>query len=138
MFSVTATHSRIRNLMSSKVGAEAAELEFRIWVIRLWISVLSLVTFLCIVLAIRLASWSFGGFAIAGYIGMLLLFARTFVLRHRFYLAASSALGFRVSLRHPPRGVPNWRRPLNKGQLERLDVMYESWYEARRLENLDP
>jgi hypothetical protein len=120
--------------MSPKIGAEAAELEYTIWVDRLWISLASLPTFVMIVLAIKLRDWVFGGIAIAGYAVMILLFFRMFVLRHRFYMAVSSALGFHVSLRHPPRGVPNWRRRLNERQLDKLEGIYDRWLESKRSE----
>lgn len=134
VLSLAATRSRIYGVMSSKVGAEAADLEYKIFVIRLWISAISLITFLFIGLAIRLANWSFGSLAIAGYTAMLFLLVRMFILRHQYYRAVSSSLGFRVSFRHPPRGVPNWRRRLDESQLEKLDRIYTLWYEAKSSE----
>jgi hypothetical protein len=131
MPSLSATRLRIIELLSPKIGAEAAELEYIIFVNRWLIAMLSLPTFIFIGLAVHLNSWPFGGLAIAGYAGMLVLWIRMFVLRHHYYLAVSSALGFRVSLRHPPRGVPNWRRRLKDDQLANLDSIFERWYEAK-------
>jgi len=102
VLSLVATRSRITDVMSSKVSEDAAELEYKIFVNRLWISALSLITFIFIGLAIHLASWSFGGSAIAAYVAMFLLLVRMFALRRQYYRAASSSLGFRVSFRHPP------------------------------------
>ena len=126
-----ATHLHITELLSPKIGNEAAELEFAIYVNRWIISLLSLPTFVFIGLAVRLGNWFFGGLAIAGYCGLGFLLTRMLVLRHKYYVAASTWFGFRVNLRHPPRGVPNWRRPLREDQLAKLDAIYWSWREAR-------
>jgi len=124
-------HSRIIKQLSPKVGAEAAEIAYSIVVNRLWISLMSLVSLAFIGLAIKLGDWLFGGLAIATYGVMICLIIRMFILRRRYFSAASSMLGFRVDWRHPPRGVPNWRRQLDESELAKLDDIYERWYVAR-------
>lgn len=131
MPSLSATHLRIVEVLSPKIGTEAAEIEFKIFLNRWIISMLSLPTFIFIGFAVHLESWPFGSLAIIGYTGMIVLWIRMFVLRHKYYVAASSSLGFRVSLRHPPRGVPNWRRRLNEDQLTKLDNIYRCWHEGK-------
>jgi hypothetical protein len=135
MPSLSATHERILNILTPRIGSRAAEFEFRIFINRWIMSGLSLPTFICIGLAVRWESWSFGGLAIFGYCGMMVLWVRMFVLRHAYYLAITSFLGFPVNLRHPPRGVPNWRRALNEDQLAKLDAIYFHWREKMIAEN---
>jgi hypothetical protein len=131
MPSLSATHLRIIQVLSPKIGNDAAELEYTIYLNRWFISMLSLPTFVFIGLAVRLGSWLLGGLAIVAYCGMTVLMIRMFVLRHKYYVAASNWFGFRVSFRHPPHGVPNWRRRLREDQLAKLDVIYRSWHEAK-------
>jgi hypothetical protein len=117
-------HSKILRLFTEKVGAVAAEMEYQVFVNRLWISAAGLTTFICSGFAVELKSWIFGGVAIGSYVLMIALGVRMFVLRHRYFEAASVALDFRVSFRHPVRGLPNWRRALSAEQMTRLDKQY--------------
>jgi hypothetical protein len=110
------------------VGVEAAELEYQVYVDRLWISGASLVTLVFTGLAIKTKSWTFGGVAIGLYASMLALTVRMYVLRHRYFVAVSTALG-----RHPVRGLYNWRRSLSADQRERLDQKYFEWCEERNI-----
>jgi len=127
------THSRILASLGDKVGVEAAELEYQVFVDRLWISGASLVTFVFIGTAIKTQSWIFGGVAIALYVSMLALTVRMYIFRHRYFLAVSAALRYRVTWRHPVRGLPNWRRPLRDDQLERLNKKFLEWCAERNI-----
>jgi hypothetical protein len=64
---------------------------------------------------------------------MVALTVRMYILRHRYFRAVSATLGYRVTWRHPVRGVPNWRRPLRDDQLERLNNKYLAWCEERNI-----
>jgi hypothetical protein len=124
-------HSRILERMSDKVGVPAAEMEFQVFINRLWTSCAGLMILPFGALAKATGSWTFGGLAIASFGVMLALSVRYFVLRHRCYLVTSVALNYRINWRHPVRGVPNWRRPLSQEQLDKLNRQYAAWCETR-------
>jgi hypothetical protein len=127
---------RINETMLSRVGRRASEIEYQVLVNRVWTSAWMLVSFLIGAVAKAVSSWPLGGLAIALYLVAGALTIRHFVLRHRFFQAASLDLGTKVTMRHPVRGYPNWRRQLSDEQLRRLDKQYATWCAARGIAGL--
>ena len=127
---------RINETMLTTVGHRAAQIEYQIFVNRLWISAWMLIALVIGAVADVAGSWPLGGLAIAVYLVAVMLTIRIFVLRHRFFEAASLDLGTKVTMRHPVRGYPNWRRRLSDEQLQRLNVQYETWCAKRGVTGL--
>ena len=125
--------SRIMELYASKIGAEAALLEFKVFEVRIrfyrWLRFAAFVW----VLAVILRSWPIGFVAVAIFAVSQYYFYRTFYLRHLYFVAVSRELGVRVSWRHPVRGLPTWRRTLSNEKLAQLERSYRHWCDDRNL-----
>jgi hypothetical protein len=131
MRTIKAIHSRIIDLYAAKIGLPAAELEFKVFLNRLWMSGAGGVALLAGILAEAAKSWVLGGISIASGLVMTAIFVRHLVLRHRFFGAITSTLKIRVDGRHPVRGLPNWRRQLSPERMKQLDEQYENWRQDR-------
>jgi hypothetical protein len=104
---INAVHSRIVDLYAAKIGLPAAELEFEVFLNRLWMSGAGGLGVLAGFRAGATKNWLLGGISIAAFVVMSAFFCRHFVLRHRFFRAVSSILKIRADARHPVRGLPN-------------------------------
>lgn len=133
MRTIAPIHARILELYAAKIGAPAAELEFQVFLNRIYMSGAGAVTLLAGFLAKAAQSWVLGGTSIAAFAVMTALLVRHFVLRHRFNRAVSSKLEYAVNWRHPVRGVPNWRRPISAERMQQLNEQFETWCHDREI-----
>lgn len=128
---VDRTHTRIIALMAPRVGVPAAELEYQYFLNRLYLPICGVLFVMFGLMAEYSGVWAFLIVSILSAGLMIAIFIRGFVIRHRFFNEVSRALGYRVTFRHPVRGLPNWRRSLSPEVMERLNAQYSAWCEAR-------
>ena len=124
---------RIHQALSAKIGEEAANLEFRVYVTDVWHAGTLLVLVTTAILSIALRNWVIGCLAIASCAWTIGVTIRRFQLRHRFFLAVSDFLDCPVSWRHPVHGLPNWRKNLSDEKLAQLEEKYDHWCIDRNL-----
>jgi hypothetical protein len=91
MSALASVHSRITSLLSSRIGEEAAELEFKMVVNRTWFASAGAITVIYTVVASSTRSWTFGGLAIGSFASITVFLIRGYFLRFRFFAAASTS-----------------------------------------------
>jgi hypothetical protein len=124
---------RIDRALSAKVGPEAAQIEYRVFLLDIRQSRMTLAFATCAVVAVALRSLILGIVAVIAGLVMIAFTIRRFQLRSQFFAEASKYLQYPVSWRHPVHGLPSWRKNLSDEQLQRFQQTYDKWCEDRNL-----